>query len=64
MELALGIGGRAVPTALLPEDVVEIGIGVVVHTGTEIDEAFRPRDQCGQILAGPAAQRLDGPTRA
>jgi hypothetical protein len=28
--------------ALLPEDVVEIGIGVVMRAGTEIDEAFRP----------------------
>ena len=44
MELALGVGGRAIPATLLPEDVVEIGTGVMMHTGTEIDEAFRPLD--------------------
>ena len=48
MELALGIGGRAVPAALLPEDVVEVGIGMVMHAGTEINEPLRPLNQRGQ----------------
>jgi hypothetical protein len=30
MELALGIGRRAVPVALLPQDVVEIGVSMMI----------------------------------
>ena len=59
MELALGIGRRAVAATLFPEDVVEIGVGVVMHAGTEIDEAFRPLDQRGQNVGRQCVDRED-----
>ena len=59
MELALGVRGRAVPAALLPEDVVEVGIGMVMHAGTEIDEPFRPLDQRGQDVGRQRVDRED-----
>src|SRR6516225_11558292 len=33
VKLALRVSRRTVPAALLPENVVEIGVGMMVHTG-------------------------------
>jgi hypothetical protein len=57
VQFALRIGCRSVPTALLPHDIVEIGIGVMVHAGTEKHETLRPLDQCRQ---DESRQRIDG----
>ena len=56
MKLALSVGRRTVPAALLPENVVDIGIGLVVHPRAEINKPLRAFDQCGQDIRG---QRID-----
>jgi hypothetical protein len=57
VQLALGVRRRSVPPPLAPEDVVEVGIGMLVHAGAQIDQALRPLDQGRQDVGG---ERVDG----
>ena len=52
LQFALRIGCRTVPRTLSPEDVIEIGVGMMVHAGAEIHESVWPLDQRGQNVCG------------
>src|ERR1700722_10877425 len=41
VQLAFGVSLRTIPATLLPENVVEVCVGMVVHAGAKIDKPFR-----------------------
>src|SRR3984885_636421 len=59
MQFTLGIGRRSVPAPLLPEDIVQTGVRVVVHARAEIDQTLWPFDQRREDIGGKRIDRKD-----
>ncbi len=59
MQLAFGVGPRPIPAPLAPEDVVHVGVCVLVHARAQIDQSLRPFDQCREDIGGERVDRED-----
>src|SRR5262245_7206509 len=59
VQLALGVRRRSVPTPLAPEDVVQIGIGMLVHARAQVDQPLRSLDQSREDVGGERVDRED-----
>ena len=62
VDLALGVGCRTIPATLLPENIVEMGIDVLMHPGAEINKPLRPFDQ-GRMDERRQGEALRTPNR-
>jgi hypothetical protein len=57
MQFALGIGCRSVPAPLLPVDIVQMGVRMVVHARAQIHQSLGPFDQRSENIGRERVDR-------
>jgi hypothetical protein len=57
VQLGIGVSLLALPGTVLPREIIQACIAVLMETGTQVDQSLRLLNQCSQDVR---CERVDG----